>query len=562
MDNRFFKLPLQFDLALLSADLAACEARQWVDHFNKNDYDGNWTGISLRSASGEAQDIKASVSHAFGDTSLLGDCPYFREILASFPFEKETVRLLALAPGSVIRAHRDAGLGYPHGCFRLHIPITTDEKVQFTVDGCNLNMGAGECWYANFDLPHSVRHEGSVRRIHLVIDGLRNEASDALFGSAGYDFELEKKQKEHDPATKAAMIEHLKLIDSDAARSLIAQLEASLSNVRKAPSGNTPQPDSCDWVPTGLIEIENEWRCQWQHLGGISFTAPFFHETLGQIKKLPANKHPIAACSDVEFLVSEASKVDCVPPDAFIFHVSRCGSTLLSQILSIDPHNIVLSEVPLFDELLRLPYREATVGEDFAAGAFAAALRLMGRKRTGREQHLFVKTDCWHVFFYAAIRRLFPTTPILLLYRNPSEVLRSQQKIRGIQSLRDTLEPAVTGIPMEAFEAYDMDGYFSKLLELILGSFADIARTDTNTVLLNYAEGPMGMLQKLEQATGIRFSEEEQRAMEKRSLFSAKRPSEHFTPEEDAPNPPVSLEPALRWYAVLDAMRTEAQNSR
>lgn len=242
MDNRFFKLPLQFDLARLQADLAVCEARQWVNHFNKKDYDGNWAGISLRSPSGNPQDIFTRSDDPFEDTPLLIDCPYFCEILAAFPFEKETVRLLALAPGSVIKEHRDIGLGYESGVFRLHIPIVTDDKVEFIVDGCQLPMEAGQCWYANFSLPHSVRHHGTQRRIHLVIDGVRGEGSDALFGKAGFDFALEQRKKEYDPATKAAMIKHLKLIDSEAARALIAQLESSMSETPKAPSGQSSQP--------------------------------------------------------------------------------------------------------------------------------------------------------------------------------------------------------------------------------------------------------------------------------------------------------------------------------
>ncbi len=228
MDNRFFKLPFQFDIARLQADLAVCEARQWTGHFNNRDYDGHWSGISLRSPSGNAADIFTSSSNAFEDTALLEDCPYFREILASLPFEKEAVRLLALEPGSVIHEHRDMGAGYEFGIFRLHVPIVTDEMVQFKVDGCNLKMEAGQCWYANFNLPHSVRHDGSVCRVHMVIDGIRSAASDVIFGEAGFDFELERRQKEHDPATKAAMIKRLRLIDSEAARSIIRELEASL----------------------------------------------------------------------------------------------------------------------------------------------------------------------------------------------------------------------------------------------------------------------------------------------------------------------------------------------
>lgn len=223
MDNRFFPLPFQLDINRLRTDLSACESLHWAQHFNKNDYAGDWTGISLRSPSGMTNDITAA-AREYQDTPLLAQCPYFREILDSLRFEKETVRLLALAPGSTIKEHRDQGLSYEQGCFRLHIPIMTDDGVDFIVDNTRLQMDAGQCWYANFDLPHSVRHTGATRRIHLVIDGLRNEWTDQLFGKAGYDFNLEAKKKEYDDDTKAQIIELLSKMDNEAARAIIAKL--------------------------------------------------------------------------------------------------------------------------------------------------------------------------------------------------------------------------------------------------------------------------------------------------------------------------------------------------
>ncbi|MCC6279863.1 MAG: aspartyl/asparaginyl beta-hydroxylase domain-containing protein [Saprospiraceae bacterium] len=550
MDNRFFKLNFRFDPERMQADLATCEARQWTDHFNKKDYVGDWTGIALRSASGKTGDLSAHVNQEFEDTPLLNSCPYFREILDQLLFEKETVRLLALAPGSVIHEHRDHGLGYTHGCFRLHIPIITDEKVLFTVGGMQMHMDVGECWYANFDLPHSIRHEGTVRRVHLVIDGKRNAWTDAVFQEAGYDFEAEKKAKMVDPETAAEMITHLQLIDSDAARAIIEELKASLQQTPAAPQ----QEEANDWMPAGLQQTEDGLFCRWMYFDGKSFTEPFFDGTLNQIKRLPANNRKDPSCSSIPFMIAEGQKADGLAPTAFVFHVSRCGSTLLAQMLSTDKQHIVLSEVPLLDALLRLPHRNPDFRQAMAEDAYAAAIRLMGRKRTGAERYLFVKTDSWHVFFYPEIRRLFPETPIILLYRDPGEVLRSQRKLRGIQSFPSNLEPGITGIANDAFAAHDFDGYFAALLERIMARFADIARTDPRAVLVNYQEGPMGMVRKLEKATGIRFAENIMDAMDRRRLFHAKRPFEPFEREKDNLPEPELLAEVYRRYEALELL--------
>jgi hypothetical protein len=227
MSNRFFKLPIQVDVPRLQEDLYTCEKAQWVDHFNKNDYQGDWTGIALRSATGHSTDLVVlSVQKGFVDTPLLEQCPYFQQVIGSFLCEKDTIRLLALSPGSEIKTHRDNGLGYEFGIFRIHIPITTDEKVAFVVDGEQLNMEAGACWYANFDLPHSVRHLGTQRRIHLVIDCQRNEWSDALFARCGYDFEIEKQKTKYDLKTVQQMLLHLRANGSDTAHKMADDLIA------------------------------------------------------------------------------------------------------------------------------------------------------------------------------------------------------------------------------------------------------------------------------------------------------------------------------------------------
>jgi len=238
-DNRFFTLPLLFDVQKLVDDLAIAEAQQWTNHFNQRDYDGQWTGIALRSATGDSQNINAITEVKYQDTPLLSECPYFREIVDMMQCEVESVRLLALMPGSEIKTHRDQGLGYQHGCFRLHIPIITDENVDFVVDGEKLDMRPGALWYANFDLPHSVKHTGTTRRIHLIIDGKRNAWTDELFGKAGYDFSEEKQGIKYDAETTERMIAHLREMGTDTALAIIEQLQQSVAekkNVRSFPA--------------------------------------------------------------------------------------------------------------------------------------------------------------------------------------------------------------------------------------------------------------------------------------------------------------------------------------
>lgn len=225
--NHSFRLPLQLDPARLAADTERCLRSPWVKHVNQQVYRGEWTSIALRSSSGGAADI-LSVPDAEGyrDTPLLAECPYFRDVVASFACEKESIRLLRLAAGSVIHEHRDPGSSYSDGFFRLHVPITTNDEVRFVVGGVRLMMKPGECWYADFGLPHSVENPGTTDRIHLVIDGRRNPWSDGLFARAGYDFEADARARAMDPETRRRVVEALRERGTDIDLKLAAELEA------------------------------------------------------------------------------------------------------------------------------------------------------------------------------------------------------------------------------------------------------------------------------------------------------------------------------------------------
>lgn len=171
------KLPLLFNAALLQADLAAILASDYVPHFNTRYYEGNWSAVPLRSIGGEVDKIYPDPTRQndFADTPLLARCPYVRDALAGFACPLQAVRFLQLTPGSVIKEHRDYNLGFEDGEARLHIPVHTNPGVFFMLGGRRVVMREGECWYNDFNQPHSVRNDGATSRVHLVLDCVVND---------------------------------------------------------------------------------------------------------------------------------------------------------------------------------------------------------------------------------------------------------------------------------------------------------------------------------------------------------------------------------------------------
>lgn len=73
----------------------------------------------------------------------------------------------------------------------------------------------------------------------------------------------------------------------------------------------------------------------------------------------------------------------------FIFHMSRCGSTLISQMLSAIPRSIVIAEAAPIDRLARAAWSPTDTRTLWLRWMVSA----IAQKRTGAETDLFIKFD-------------------------------------------------------------------------------------------------------------------------------------------------------------------------
>lgn len=224
---RSIRFPFIFNKEKLVFDTNKIIQIKWIDHYNSNDYSGRWTSIALMSKGGKSNNINAfsSSTEEFLPTDVLDSCDYFKEILHGFLFEKTAVRLLNLGSGAEIKPHIDHCLGYEDGMFRLHIPIITNPDVEFILDNQRLIMNEGECWYFNANFVHSVKNGGNKDRIHLVIDGIRNEWTDTLFLKEASIEEFTKPAPKINENQKKMMIAELEKMNLPIANELIKNLE-------------------------------------------------------------------------------------------------------------------------------------------------------------------------------------------------------------------------------------------------------------------------------------------------------------------------------------------------
>ena len=55
------------------------------------------------------------------------------------------------------------------------MPVITHDAGEFYLDQERIYLKEGECWYLNFNLPHSMINNSDIDRIHLVIDARVND---------------------------------------------------------------------------------------------------------------------------------------------------------------------------------------------------------------------------------------------------------------------------------------------------------------------------------------------------------------------------------------------------
>jgi mannose-6-phosphate isomerase-like protein (cupin superfamily) len=163
----------------MQADLRQFSDREWIRHFVQRNYDGDWSVLPLRSPATATHPVKMIYSDPlcedFVDTPLLASCPSMATALAAFACPLLSVRLMRLGAGSVIKTHEDSDLDVEHGRARLHIPIVTNDRVDFRLNGERVTLREGECWYLRLSDPHSVTNGGETDRVHLVIDAIADE---------------------------------------------------------------------------------------------------------------------------------------------------------------------------------------------------------------------------------------------------------------------------------------------------------------------------------------------------------------------------------------------------
>ena len=217
------------------------------------------------------------------------------------------------------------------------------------------------------------------------------------------------------------------------------------------------------WLPIHLNRHPLAPRIDWAFFGDFRLTDPFFEQSVGTVLGHPARllfRHT----TGVEALEALSACPAELTPAGFVFHVSRCGSTLFAQTFAADPRHTVLSEASPIDQLLALDAADPRLDLARRAARLRGLVHAYARRRRPEEMRLFIKFDAWHTLHLPVIRAAFPHTPWVFLHRNPVEVLVSHQRQRGQQFIPGMMDPRPFGIALEELPRLDLDVYSARVI--------------------------------------------------------------------------------------------------
>jgi hypothetical protein len=300
------------------------------------------------------------------------------------------------------------------------------------------------------------------------------------------------------------------------------------------------EPTQSRWPPPGFLPVMaggqgSGFVIDWAWFGPEPLTEPFFEGAIRAALRRPFNRAFRWRMSLTDFLAGAAQPATkALKPDGFIFHMSRCGSTLVSQMLAQSDCNIAISEASPIDAAVQTNSPEI----------LRAMVEAFGRPRSGHEQRFFIKLDSWHALALPLFDRAFPETPWVFLFRDPVEVLVSQQREPGAQMVPTLVAPSIYGIDGTNIPGPD---YTARVLNRICTAAAG-ALGSRRGLAINYRNLPQAFEARILPHFGTAPGGTEMEAMRAARRADAKTPSM-----------PFSADSAAKQAAASDNLRALAQ---
>ncbi len=314
------------------------------------------------------------------------------------------------------------------------------------------------------------------------------------------------------------------------------------------------------WLPAAVSGGRAVIR--WIYVGREPLAEAFLPET---VRRLRASEPPAVECeTEVSVLERRPGEPSSAPPAGIIFHMTRCGSTLLANALRRADEAVVVSEsaaVARAMEWIGSPSSYwAGIGARLIESLTAVFANYQAHGKAGR---VVIKCSSQEIRCLRELRAVWPRVPCLILIRNPIEVLVSNALKPSKLFLDWQDHPRV--VPLGVPPAEVFDGGVVEFSAWMAGRFCStaLAVLDAGCWVLDYAQITPEVAKKVARYFGLSLSDEGEQALTEVFQFHSKRPDRAFI--EDSTDKIGSAAEhmkmcAARWIqAPYDELRSQSR---
>ena len=182
------------------------------------------------------------------------------------------------------------------------------------------------------------------------------------------------------------------------------------------------------WLPVNIHFAPAGTSVRWLNFRTKSISEPFFHQTVKALRSEDPGAQERS--TSLGALLEAAASLEPVQPAGIIFHISRCGSTLLANALRAASSTVVLSEPRVVGMLFRPElFHNSAFPQEYRFESrkllLNAITTLYGHSSGATSTRLVLKCFAVHLLQIRFIQRLWPGVPCLVMVRKPEEVIAS-----------------------------------------------------------------------------------------------------------------------------------------
>lgn len=206
-------------------------------------------------------------------------------------------------------------------------------------------------------------------------------------------------------------------------------------------------------------------------------------------------------------LEEEVLKISEVALVGIIYHISRCGSTMVSQSIACLDEVRVISE-PKVLGMVRMKQLDNEFDEVTLIRILKVTLSLFGQMEEGITGYL-LKCSSTSSSLYPFFNKVLKEYQSILVIRDPLEVIVSLLKRPSIKISDFTLNPERSqirlGVSKAKFEGLNQEEYIALFLSNILTTF--LSNPDSNRIVIDYKTLKKDLIRKVLPHLGVVVSE-------------------------------------------------------